>query len=58
MMVSGFDLETFEISGSGIPQGLHEDIKNKTNDEIIARMMNVMFSGHPEKPIDLETIYT
>jgi hypothetical protein len=21
-------------------------------------MMNVMFSGHPEKPIDLETIYT
>jgi len=58
MIVSGFDLDTFEISGSGIPQWIHEDITNKKNDEIIARMMNVMFSGNPEQPIDLETIYT
>lgn len=58
MIVSGFDLDTFEISGSGIPQWIHEDISNKKNDEIIARMMNVMFSGNPDQPIDLETIYT
>lgn len=58
MIVSGFDLDTFEISGSGIPQWIHEDINNKKNDEIIARMMNVMFSWNPDKPIDLQTIYT